>query len=395
MLNFTLSPSGLEDQLLALVVANERPDLEEAKNALVVSNAKMKKELKEIEDKILYLLSSVQGSPVDDERLIDTLAASKVTSGEIQVKVATAEKTEKAIDDTRIQYAPVAVRTRILFFCITELGLIDPMYQYSLGWFMTLFTAAIGNSEKSDDLPTRLKNLNEYFTFSLFSNVCRSLFEKHKLLFSFLLSVRILMNEGRIDPLEWRFLLAGGDAVENPLPNPCPDWLTQRAWSEIQSLSKSLPAFNGFAETFLTSNVAGFKAIFESSSPHREALPGQWEDKLDLFRKLLVLRCLRSDRVTSGIQDFMAANLGDRFVEPQTSELAAIYKESYAWTPLIFVLSPGADPANSLIKFADEMRFSKKMSSISLGQGQGPRAELLLREGMERGKAFDALTLSF
>jgi hypothetical protein len=37
---------GLEDQLLGLVVEKERPDLEEEKNALVISNADMKKEVK-------------------------------------------------------------------------------------------------------------------------------------------------------------------------------------------------------------------------------------------------------------------------------------------------------------------------------------------------------------
>ena len=51
----------------------------------------------------------------------------------------------------------------------------------------------------SDDLEERIKAINNYFTFSLYSNVCRSLFEKHKLLFSFLLCVRILMNEGKIN----------------------------------------------------------------------------------------------------------------------------------------------------------------------------------------------------
>ena len=61
-MNFTLSPDGLEDQLLARVVAEERPDLEEAKNALIVSNAKMKQELKEIEDKILERLSASEGT---------------------------------------------------------------------------------------------------------------------------------------------------------------------------------------------------------------------------------------------------------------------------------------------------------------------------------------------
>ena len=77
--------SGLEDQLLGIVVAEERPDLEEAKNQLIVSNAKMKSELKEIEDKILQKLSSSEGSPVDDVDLIKTLEASKIKSQEITV----------------------------------------------------------------------------------------------------------------------------------------------------------------------------------------------------------------------------------------------------------------------------------------------------------------------
>lgn len=77
--------SGLEDQLLALVVAEERPDLEEAKNQLIVSNAKMRQELKEIEDKILHKLSASEGSPVDDIDLIHTLEQSKAKSMEIKV----------------------------------------------------------------------------------------------------------------------------------------------------------------------------------------------------------------------------------------------------------------------------------------------------------------------
>ncbi|XJO76015.1 hypothetical protein BDV3_006595 [Batrachochytrium dendrobatidis] len=383
LVNFTLAPSGLEDQLLAIVVANERPDLEEAKNQLTINNAQMKRELKEIEDKILYLLSSVQGSPVDDERLIETLGASKETSEEIQQKVAAAEQTEREIDTTRNKYVPVAVRTRILFFCITELASIDPMYQYSLNWFMNLFTSAISHSEKSDDIEQRVFNINDYFTFSLFTNVCRSLFEKHKLLFSFLLTIRILMNDNKIDMDEWRFLLTGSAAHDKTLQNPAPDWLSVQSWNAIMGLS-TLAFFTDF-DTGFTESIDHYMAIFDSSTPHREPLPGIWQDKLDGFQKLLLLRCLRADCVTSGIQDFVAAQLGERFIEPQTSDLSALFKESTPLTPLIFVLSPGADPANSLYKFAEEMRMSKKLTSVSLGQGQGPRAEALMKEGMERG----------
>lgn len=54
----------------------------------------------------------------------------------------------------------------------------------------------------------------------------------------------------------------------------------------------------------------------------------------------------------------------------QATDLSAVFKDSAPSIPLIFVLSPGTDPAADLYKFAEEMKFSKKMSAISLGQGQ-------------------------
>ena len=51
--------------------------------------------------------------------------------------------------------------------------------------------------------------MNDYFTFSLYENVCRSLFEKHKLLFSFVLTIKIRQGDNKIDNQEWRYLLSG------------------------------------------------------------------------------------------------------------------------------------------------------------------------------------------
>ncbi|KAM8930485.1 dynein axonemal heavy chain 1 isoform 1-T1 [Pelodytes ibericus] len=383
LINFTLSPSGLEDQLLGQVVAEERPDLEEAKNQLILSNAKMRQELKEIEDQILMRLSSSQGNPVDDVDLIKVLEASKVKAGEIKTKVLVAEQTERDIDITRHQYVPVAVRTQILFFCVSDLSNVDPMYQYSLEWFLGIFSASIANSERAETVEKRIKNINSHFTFSLFSNVCRSLFEKHKLMFSFLLCVRILMNQGLINMDEWRFLLSGGIAPVLA-DNPCAEWLADRAWRDIQALS-SLSNFTRVTEQ-LTLHKAEYRMICDSPEPHREPLPGEWGQSLDSFQKILILRCLRGDKVTNAMQDYVCQHLGQRFIEPQTADLGAVYRESSPITPLIFILSPGTDPAADLYKFAEEMRFSKKLTAISLGQGQGPRAEAMMRSSMERGK---------
>lgn len=67
----------------------------------------------------------------------------------LQAKVSVAEQTEKDIDATRLEYVPVAVRTQILFFCVSDLSNVDPMYQYSLEWFLNIFLAGIGNSEQA------------------------------------------------------------------------------------------------------------------------------------------------------------------------------------------------------------------------------------------------------
>ncbi|XP_060831781.1 dynein axonemal heavy chain 1-like [Bombus pascuorum] len=382
LVNFALTATGLEDQMLSLVAIQERPDLEQARNVLIESNAEMRKELQQIEDRILYRLSVSEGSAVDDMDLILTLEASKVKSEQIKVKMKEAEITQVDIDTTRSLYIPVAVRARILFFCLSDLQFIDTMYQYSLEWFVDIFNNSILATEKSGDIQVRVANINRKFMLSLFSNVCRSLFEKHKLHFAFLVCARIRMNDNSIDAIEWRHLLSGAEPMQEG-ENPAPEWITPRCWKEIQAL-ENLPSFHTFVE-FFEQSVTRFKTVFDAQEAHLAAYPEPWGSKLDDFQKMLLLKCLRPDKVTNAMQLYLAKYLGHEFVEPQTTELSAIYHESSPTTPIVFVLSTGTDPAAELYKFADKLKMSTKLHAISLGQGQGPRAEAMLKLSAEQG----------
>jgi len=80
--------------------------------------------------------------------------------------------------------------------------MIDPMYQYSLEFFVQLFKNYLDQSEKSEDVKKRCSNIREYITIRFYQNVCRGLFERHKLLFAFMIATKIDRNERRITTRE-------------------------------------------------------------------------------------------------------------------------------------------------------------------------------------------------
>lgn len=259
------------------------------------------------------------------------------------------------------------------------------MYQYSLGWFINSFLASIAESERSDILTERLLNLKTHFTFALYGNVCRSLFKKDKLLFSFLLSVGILKGAGEIDPGEWFFLLTGGLVSDPKMPaNPAQEWLSDRTWGEMQRIS-GLSTFEGFAASFV-SDILHWEKISKATDPLSVDLPGKWNNHLNLFQKLLVVRIFRPDKIVPAIMEFVKLKMGQRFIEPPPFSLTASYGDSNCYAPLIFILSPGSDPMAGLLKFAESKGFGgDKMNSISLGQGQGPVAAALIKQAVKAG----------
>lgn len=383
LLDFTCTPAGLEEQLLALVVAKERPELEEMKSNLVIQNSKNKKKLHEIQAKMLSLLENTDPEKLlDDLELINTLTESNQMSQSIHQQVKESEETEREIDKSRQSYRPVAYRGSLLFFCISNLFHVDPMYQYSLAWYISFFGLCIDNTPPSDDLEVRLAALIDTSTTNFYNNICRSLFERHKRMFAFLLCFRIMQGAHEIDDRELRFLIAG-PSRQYEGENPDPSWITPKAWNEIKALD-TLPNFHGFLDTF-KSELPRWKEIFDASDATDLQFPGEWQTRLTMFQRLLVLRAIRPDSIPSAVQELILHKLGKTFIESPQFDLASSFEDSSVTSPLIFVLSVGADPASELVKFAEKKSFAKKFSQMSLGQGQGPRAEQRMSEAMDRG----------
>ncbi|BBN19721.1 hypothetical protein Mp_8g13060 [Marchantia polymorpha subsp. ruderalis] len=389
LVNFTVTMIGLEDQLLGDVVRKERADLEEQNDRLVVSISSDKKQLKDLEDKILRLLKESEGNILDDEVLINTLNNSKLTSGVIQGRVKQAEITEKEIKSAREEYRVVAKRGSILYFIISDLALIDSMYQYSLSYFAQLFNQCIDASPRSEVLEDRLQILIRYMTEFLYMSVSRGLFEEHKLTFSFLICTSIMKYMGEINQEDWVFFLIGGsDTVpEGALPNPDNRIIPDRVWVSIVKLEETRPETFKKLTKDITSGWANWSQYFKTPEPHIFPLPGVWKEKLTPFQQLLLLKVMRGEKLVFGVNLFVTAHLGQKFVGSVPLQLEEIFKDTSCINPVIFILTTGADPSGMLQRFAEKMdrKAGDRLHMISLGQGQGPVAETLIMKSRKSG----------
>ena len=257
-----------------------------------------------------------------------------------------------------------------------------------------MFNLCIDQAAKGADLSERLENLMNYMTSSIFANISRGLFEIHKLHYSFLLATAIQREAGEIGELEWGLLLRDGsgsvdkktmrDIVEAMVPNPLPAMIDPLNWKFLTMLEHLLPPFKGIVGDMLV-GAARWKDYMLTPDPQSTPLPGAWEAKLSPFQKLLVLKALRFEKILFALSDFVVLKMGRSFVSNAQSSLEDVYKDTDRLTPVIFVLSQGADPTGLLFRFAKEKKYEEKLTVISLGQGQGDNAARMIEQARQRG----------
>eukprot|EP00656_Telonema_subtile_P031899 TRINITY_DN3494_c0_g2_i1.p1 TRINITY_DN3494_c0_g2~~TRINITY_DN3494_c0_g2_i1.p1 ORF type:complete len:4527 (-),score=1335.50 TRINITY_DN3494_c0_g2_i1:103-13683(-) len=391
IINFSVKQQGLEDQLLGIFIQKEKEELEIQKNETVLMVAKSKNKLVELEDLILYQLSTVEGSLIDNKEVCETLTQSKITSNEVNDQLEKAAITEVEIDEAREIFRPVAQRASQLYFVLVDMGKVDPMYQFSLDSYNDLFVMSILQSRTSgsgDLAPEeRIRQLKEWHTLSVYRSTCRGLFEKHKLLFSLLICMKKLMEEAvppKVAFEEYQFFLRGPLIMDRSTlrENAFSEWLDDQAWEALSELEK-LPNFRGFLSS-LEQSPRDWKAWYRLPNPESKPLPGDWNNKLDDFQRMVVLRSLRTDRVIHAVTSFITTNVGPEYVQPPVLKLLEVVETSTPTQPLIFVLSTGADPTNMLRQLSAEQGIDFRPTA--LGQGQAPYAISLMDDGKRSGQ---------
>ena len=369
IINFAITQIGLEDQMLSELVRIEMPQLEASKAQILEENFESKETLSKIEDQILDNLSK------NKDNIEECLKNSELIDiTQINEKLKISEKTEKEIDEKREIYRPSAKRASLLFFSLIDLAMIDPMYQFSLIQFKELYQTTIKKLAVNEDNDQRLKDIDDSTTKSSFDFTCRALFERDKPLFSFLMAIKIIMgeqkNEEKIKNTELRFLLAGpsSEIQVEPPENPT-KWISPNDWNnfynQLHGMTYLCDAFKGIDEDFMK-NHNKFLPFFESPQNEHTALPEPYEDTLNDFQKLILIKAIRFDKLTNELNYYVGKNLGKEYTEPPSFNLLKSFEDSTNKIPLLFVLSTGSDPKNDFQQLADSM--GRKVEFVSLGK---------------------------
>ncbi|KAM3623278.1 uncharacterized protein V6R79_009492 [Siganus canaliculatus] len=401
IINFTMTKTGLEEQLLSDVMRLENPHLEEQRNELIVNINVDRSQLKDINDHVLKLLFTLQGNVLDNTELEQSLQESTVTSEAIKHRLKEAEATELTINSARERYRPVATRGSVLYFVLASLSQMNCMYQYSLKYFKQLFKSTIETSEKSSVLDERIQILLDQILLSSYISVSPGLFEHHRLIYSFMLCVGIMRERREISDAEWQSFLRGSPSLEKSYAKrPDVPWLSDFYWRTCCELENTLPCFRGISKEIIKTDIHIKLGQFQASinPDYRSELPplksrkakqvvrGRWNEKLGTFQKLILIKRFIQEKVAFAVREFVTVNLGKQFVENPPVDLTNLSNDLSPSTPLIFILSSGSDPTQAFQHFAKERGCLDRVKWISLGQGQELIVEEMICEASKSGK---------
>ena len=93
-----------------------------------------------------------------------------------------------------------------------------------------------------------------------------------------------------------------------------------------------------------------------------------YEDRVDKFEKMCIVKSLREDRTMVAAQEYIASAIGQRFVESVPLSMETTWEETSPYIPVICLLSPGADPTKPIEELAKRKKI--RMNGVSMGQGQ-------------------------
>ena len=338
-LNFTITPSSLQNQILDMILKSERPEVNKAKEDLIKAQREFKIQLRQLEEDLLNALNS-EGNLLENDKVMTQLEEIKKKSYDISIEVSKSE--------------PIANKSSRIFFALDTLEIIHYLYRYSLSFFMDVLNYIINSKELSEIPKTDYAQRQEKIIKTLFKEIYHrvgySLLNKDKLILAMRLAQ---INLGDKFKNEINLLLKINSNIMNDASDISESLLngklTLNQRKQISELNKNEPFTSLLTE--ITSHESDWDKFL--NEPQAEsALPKSFMDEIinkdkKIFEglcKCILLLVFRPDRMMNSIQTVLKDIFNEEFISIPELDLAkAIKDETNCKSPILFCSAPGFD----------------------------------------------------
>ena len=150
IVNFTVTPASLQSQSLSCIVKAEKPELETQRSVLLKLQGEQNVKLRELEDQMLAKISAVEGSILDDDRVVDGMEVLMQEGGQVEDQISKSAEIMKQVQKAVGQFEPLANLCRDLFVLLSAMREIFFLYEFSSGMFADILQIALEKTAHVD-----------------------------------------------------------------------------------------------------------------------------------------------------------------------------------------------------------------------------------------------------
>ena len=201
LINFTVTPASLESQSLSLILQKEKPEVERQRVDLLRLQGEQNVMLRNLEDQMLEKISSVEGSILDDDNVVEGMERLMKEGAVIEEQIARSASIMAEVEEAISNLSSLAGACRSIFVLLASLRKIHFLYEFSSESFMIILEQVLDQSKTTtgDTDESRLKLLRSNLVNETIARIGRGLLSEDKAVFVLYLSKIVFEEELKFD----------------------------------------------------------------------------------------------------------------------------------------------------------------------------------------------------
>lgn len=158
-LNFTITSSNLENQVLNLALQHVRPDMFIKRNELLALQGEYHSRLLNLRKLLLTTLNEVSGKILESDHVIESLEVLESESSDIDARISESETVMTTVDEVRYKHSDLAKHSKLIFNVLLSMSQLSSFYNFSLASFIEIFLSVMRDFTQTLDMAAFLSKL--------------------------------------------------------------------------------------------------------------------------------------------------------------------------------------------------------------------------------------------